>query len=200
MKYLSNPTAQCLGILGSGFQAQIHAQAAAVVQDFARVRVYSTSEGNRETFAQKLGKNIDIPVEALTSAEQVVREADVLICATKSPTPVFQSEWLKVGAHINTIGPRYKNQHEVPLAAAERSQIIATDSKEQALRYDQPFFLEDTPHWARMVELSDIVSGAHPGRTSNKDITLFCSVGLAGTEVVVANEALHLLEKKEHSK
>jgi ornithine cyclodeaminase len=42
----------------------------------------------------------------------------------------------------------------------------------------------------RLVELSDMVAGNKPGRTSPEDFTLFCSVGLAGTEVVVANEAL----------
>jgi ornithine cyclodeaminase len=199
MKYMANPSVQCLGILGSGFQAQIHAQAASAVRGFERIRVYSPSERNRKNFAMDLEKKTDTPVEAMQTPEEVVRSSDALICATKSPFPVFEAEWLKDGVHINTIGPRYKAANEVPLEAAERSQIIVTDSKEQAVRYNQPFFLEKTPQWARMVELSDVVSGKHPGRTSNKDITLFCSVGLAGTEVVVANEVLRLVEKKGNS-
>ena len=190
LKYMAHSSTQCLGILGSGFQAQIHAQAAASVREFEMIRVYSSTERNREAFTQALAEKIEVPVEAMQSPEQVVREADVLICATKSSTPIFQSDWLKAGVHINTIGPRYEGKHEVPLEAAERSQIIATDSKEQADSYDQPFFLEGTPQWDQMVELSDIVSGRHPGRASDTEITMFCSVGLAGTEVVVANEAI----------
>jgi ornithine cyclodeaminase len=41
----------------------------------------------------------------------------------------------------------------------------------------------------RLVELSQIVAGRQPGRTSPEEISLFCSVGLAATEVVVAHEA-----------
>ncbi len=49
--------------------------------------------------------------------------------------------------------------------------------------------------WTRslMIELSDVVAGRQAGRLSDSGVTLFCSVGLAGTEVVVANEALKKL-------
>ncbi|MFK0097002.1 hypothetical protein [Streptomyces sp. NPDC091040] len=39
---------------------------------------------------------------------------------------------------------------------------------------------------ARMTALGALLSGAAPGRTSPDQITVFCSVGLAGTEVAVA--------------
>jgi ornithine cyclodeaminase len=41
-----------------------------------------------------------------------------------------------------------------------------------------------------MVDLGNIVVGKHTGRHSPEDITLFCTAGLAGTEVAVASEAL----------
>ena len=58
--------------------------------------------------------------------------------------------------------------------------------------YPRPFFLAGTADRERMVELGQIVAGRQPGRTSPDDVTLFCSVGLAGTEVVLADAALTL--------
>jgi ornithine cyclodeaminase len=88
------------------------------------------------------------------------------------------------------VGPKYLDEHEMDLAVADQSQVIVTDSMTQVEGYGGNFFLDNTPHLARMVELSEVVAGREKGRTSEDDITLFCSVGLAGTEVVVANEVL----------
>jgi ornithine cyclodeaminase len=130
-------------------------------------------------------------VEAANSAQEVVEFADVLICATTSTTPVLEENWVKPGTHVNTIGPKFRGKSEVPYELAQKSQVIVTDSFQQVDGYSEPFFLSDTPERKRMIELSDVVAGKQKGRQSSKDITLFCSVGLAGTEVVVANEALN---------
>ena len=51
---------------------------------------------------------------------------------------------------------------------------------------------EGTPFKEAMIELGDIVAGKKKGRYSHDDITLFCSIGLGGSDVAVANEALLL--------
>ena len=99
---------------------------------------------------------------------------------------------LSTGMHINTIGPKFKEAYEISPEVGQNSHMIVTDSLDQIDSYSKPFFLLDTPERNRMVELSEIVVGRRRGRLSTIDITLFCSVGLAGTEVVVANEALVL--------
>lgn len=105
---------------------------------------------------------------------------------------MFEAEWLRAGTHINSIGPKLKRGHEVPFEAAARSQVIATDSLEQVDAFNT-FFLAGRPERARIAELSDIVTGKREGRVNQDAITLFCSVGLAGTEVVLANEVLKLV-------
>lgn len=197
IKYMSRPDSKRLGILGSGFQARFQLEAAAAVRQFERVKVYSPSVSHRELFAAEMSAQLALSIEPAASAEDVVQEADVLICATNAVAPIFDEGWLRPGVHINTIGPKFADAHEVPIEAVDKSTLIATDSLDQVDSYSPPFFLLDTPHKDRMIELSDIVSGKQSGRTSDGDVTLFCSVGLAGTEVVVANEALRLA--LEHS-
>jgi ornithine cyclodeaminase len=43
--------------------------------------------------------------------------------------------------------------------------------------------LDGTPHMGRLVSLGSVLEGTAPGRTDPRQVTLFCSVGLAGTEV-----------------
>ena len=151
-----------------------------------------------QAFAGELSQKTGVPIEALSSAEDVVRRAEVLICATTSTTPILDADWLRPGMHINTIGPKYKGRHEFPVEAARKSHTIVTDSLQQVDGYESyapPFFLQNTPERKRMIELDELVVGKRQGRSSPDELTLFCSVGLAGTEVVVADAAFKSLKQ-----
>jgi ornithine cyclodeaminase len=186
---MARQDAKVVGVIGAGVHARTQLEGAAAVRNLEHVFVYSRTSENREGYAAEMSQKLGVEVVAVDSAEKAVREADIVLCATKSPTPVIEVGWLKAGTHINTVGPKYLDAHEMDLAVADRSQVIVTDSMGQVEDYGN-FFLENTPHLVRMVELDDVVAGREKGRTSAEDITLFCSVGLAGTEVVVANEVL----------
>jgi alanine dehydrogenase len=192
IKYMARSDAKNLGILGSGFQAGFHTQAAMVVRQFQGAKIYSPNVSHREAFAADMSARTGIPIEAAGSAEEVVRFAEVLICATTSASPMLEASWVAPGTHVNTIGPKFKGMAEIPYELAQKSRVIATDSLQQVDSYSKPFFLLETPERERMLDLSEIVAGKQKGRLSSDDVTLFCSVGLAGTEVVVADEALRV--------
>lgn len=61
--------------------------------------------------------------------------------------------------------------------------------------YASPFFLAGSGNEHRMADLADIIAGRAAGRASQADMSLFCSVGLAGTEVVVASAILDVVSK-----
>src|SRR5690349_21572883 len=151
IKHMARPQIQNLGILGSGFQARFHMQAAMAVRQFRSAKVYSPSLSHREGFAAEMSAQTGLPTAASSSAEEVVRFADVLICATTSTSPVLEMDWVKPGTHINTIGPKFKGESEIPYALAQQSQVIATDSPEQVGSYPEPFFLLETPEHDRML-------------------------------------------------
>ncbi|QND52187.1 ornithine cyclodeaminase family protein [Phyllobacterium sp. 628] len=192
IRHMSAPDAGSVGIIGSGVQARTQLEAAACVRTLQSVRVFSRSEENRNAFAAEMGELLNIKIQTVATAREAVEGADIVICATKSTTPVVEAAWLKPGAHINTVGPKLVHAHELGLDVAERANTIATDSPEQNAAYNPPFFLAGSPAYARMVDLADIVSGKMPARSSANDITLFCSTGLAGTEVLVAARILAL--------
>ena len=94
--HLARTKTSVLAILGSGVQAQSHLEALRMVREFREVRVWSPRHASE--FAKKFR------VSAVASAEEAVRDADVIVVATSATTPVLRGEWLSPGAHINAVG------------------------------------------------------------------------------------------------
>jgi ornithine cyclodeaminase len=166
--------------------------------ELRQIKVFSRTAEKRSAFAEATALRTGVATAAATSAEEAVADADIVILATTSKSPVIQARWLKAGAHISTLGPRVKNRSEVGADVVERASLIATDSPEQIAALGDPYFLAGTAGMERLVDLADIVAGRAPGRQNTDEISLFCSVGLAGTEVMVA-AAILAAAKREQS-
>ena len=85
---LARPDARTLAIIGSGFQARTQLEAMLVAASIERVRVWSRSPEKSEAFAREAAEQFGKPVEAVPSAEEAVRGADILVTATNSADPV----------------------------------------------------------------------------------------------------------------
>ena len=192
IKYLARPDTKVLGVLGTGVQAITQLQAAVEVREFEKILVYSRSPENRDRFTKRMTAELGRDILEVESAKSVVEQADVLICATISPKPVFDPAWLKPGTHITTIGPRFVEGHELPINTAIKSDLVATDSLAQIEDFGEKYFLHSHIPLTQYIPLSDIVARVHPGRSNAQQQTLFCSIGLAGTEVAVASHAFAL--------
>ncbi|CAN5853726.1 N/A [soil metagenome] len=188
IKYLARPDAQVLAVVGAGFQARTQIRAAMAVRSFKQVYVSSRTRSSAEKFRDEVVTEFGVPCEA-TDAQTAVQNADVVLCATTSRTPVLETAWLKAGTHINQVGPKGFGASELPASITDIATLIATDSVAQTRAYDKPHFVTDE---SRFVGLESVVVGDVPGRLHDDNITLFCSVGLAGTEVVLANHLLNL--------
>jgi alanine dehydrogenase len=179
---LARPDVATVGVVGSGRQAWSQLWALTAVLAPSEVRVYSPTGEHRAQFAERSRSELGLAARAASSAEGAVAEADLVILATLSRTPVIDAGWIKDGAHVTTVGPKTVTAHETPPQLAERAALVASDSPEQALAYGQPFFTERP-----LVHLGAVLDGAAPGRKDADEITLYCSTGLAGSEVVIAS-------------
>jgi ornithine cyclodeaminase/alanine dehydrogenase-like protein (mu-crystallin family) len=193
IRYMASPSAETVAVIGSGAQARTQLAAAATVRRLKIVRVYSRSPANRLAFAAEMADRLGLVVTPVSTAREAVEGADIVLCGTTSAVPVIDAAWLSRDAHINTVGPKTRTRHEIGAEIAERAAVIATDSLEQTRAYAEPFFLDGSPAISRIVDLAELVSGKVAARQGGPAITLFCSVGLAGTEVLVAAAALSRL-------
>jgi ornithine cyclodeaminase len=187
VKYAAREDAHTVGVIGSGMQAKTQLMAVAAVREVERASVYSRDAAKREAFAADMTERLRLPVIAVSSAEEAVVGADVLITATSSAVPLFSASLIEPGVHINALGPKFAARHEIDPAVADRASAVFTDSLEQLRGYPEPFFL---PESHEVTGLAGYVAGETPIRRSASDITLFCSVGLSGTEVVLADKLL----------
>jgi ornithine cyclodeaminase len=196
IKYLAREDAETLGILGSGYQARTQLGAALAVRDFRTIRVHSRDAQRRRQFAVDMSREFDREIAAVDSAQEVVENADVLICATTSSTPVVEAAWLKAGVHINNVGPKFKSQHELATEIYQLASRLVTDAPAQLEAAGEDFILHGTPREDSVERLSSFVA-QHTTAKQNVNqpddaASVFISLGLAGTEVLLAKKLLDL--------
>jgi alanine dehydrogenase len=191
-KYLANPDAAVLGVLGSGRQARTQVDAVCAVRRIHEIRVWSPRATSREAFCEDV-KNINkINTLSASSPEDAVRGADVLITATTATEPVVHGAWLKRGVHINAIGANFEHRRELDTAAVTAAKFIATDDTEQ-VRYESTDLAvpvsEGKLSWEQVHSLGNVVAGKLKGRQAREDVTLFKSLGVAIEDVALAARA-----------
>jgi ornithine cyclodeaminase/alanine dehydrogenase-like protein (mu-crystallin family) len=174
-KYLARPDASVLALIGSGVQARSHLEALRLVRRFEEVRVWSPRHA--EDFARQFDG-----VRASASAEEAVRDADVVVVATTSKTPVLSGEWLSPGVHVNAIGAPRPDWRELDDEVLRRTRIYV-DSREAAFKESGDVIAAGEA----FAEIGEVVVGAKPGRESSEEITLFKSLGLAVEDVATAD-------------
>jgi ornithine cyclodeaminase/alanine dehydrogenase-like protein (mu-crystallin family) len=180
-----------LAILGAGVQARSHLQAMAAVRRFERARVWSRTAAN----AERLAAEADVPfaVEAVGSAADAVRRADVIVTATSSPTPVLQRAWLADGVHVNAVGSSIPTTRELDSETVAAASLFV-DRRESTENESGDYLLalQDGaigPGHIR-AELGDVLVGAAPGRTADTELTVFKSLGLAVEDLAAAQYAV----------
>ena len=198
-KYLARKDSRNLAIIGCGVQARTQAIAVSKVRRIERVRVYDVIEERAQKYSEEMSGVLGVEVEVAGSAEEAVREADIIVTATTSKAPVLRRGWIKDGAHINAIGSYTPDARELDTDTIIDAKVVV-DKLEAALEeagdiiipIKEGLFSPDKIH----AELGEIIIGKKPGRTSQKEITIFKSVGLAVQDAAAAHAALKRYGKK----
>lgn len=198
-RVMAREDARTVGIIGTGSQARTQLGAVALARKLEGVRAFGRDAERREIFAKEMTKRLGVRVTPVSSAEEAVRGSDILITSTTSKTPVVEGRWLERGAHINAIGVNYAEKRELDAEAVRRSDVIAADSVEQSKVEAGDLiqgFGDDRSRWAAVRELSAMVAGQVPGRTSRDQITLFKSNGIAIEDIVVGSRIYELARER----
>ena len=172
-KLLASPGAKVLAILGSGVQARSHVEALRLVRQFDEIRVWSPTFEHANRFAQEIGATA-------LSAEEAVRDADVIVTVTSSTTPVLKGAWLKPGCHVNAVGACRPDWRELDDEAMQGS-IVFVDSREGALEESGDVILSGANIYA---ELGEALAGKVPSHAN--ETTIFKSLGMAVEDIAAA--------------
>jgi alanine dehydrogenase len=188
LKYLAPRDATRVAVVGGGTQSRTQLLALKAVRPSIRsVTLFRRDEARRRDSAAAISKELNVPVEPAESSESAVRGSDVVILATGATEPVLRASWLREGAHVSSLGPKYQGRSEIGLDLMEWAQETVCDFPEQYRREDD-FLLHGSPLEEKILDLA-AVAGRPLDRPPERN-TLFLSHGLAGTEVAVAHRAL----------
>src|SRR3954452_1407613 len=188
-KYLAREDADVLAIFGSGWQARGQVLAVAAVRNLKQVRVYSRDAGRRQKFAEDLGKELAAEMVACESPAEALDGALIVATATTARDPVFPSDAVADGAHVNAAGSNALIRREIDERLVRRAGLVVVDSRSQAREEAGDLLIPAERGWLDwdlVPELSSIIAGYARGRTSDSEITLFESQGLGLQDVAAA--------------
>ncbi|MEP7015068.1 MAG: NAD(P)-binding domain-containing protein [Verrucomicrobiota bacterium] len=171
-KLLASPNAKVLAILGSGVQARSHLEALRIVRQFEEIRVWSRTTVNAERLADEIGAKA-------MSAEEAVRDADVVVTATSSKVSILRGAWLKPGCHVNAVGACRPDWRELDDEAM--ANVIFVDSREGAMKESGDIILVGATIYA---ELGEALAGKVQPRAN--ETTIFKSLGMAVEDIAAA--------------
>lgn len=185
---LARKDCKVAGIFGAGDQAKMHLLALTCIRPtIAEVRVYSPTPAKRAAFAKEMSEVLDLPVSAVGESREVIRGADVIVCATNSNVPVFDGDWLEPGQHVTSIvssnisllkrGYVQQMRREIDDRTLERSEVLMTNVWGQEELDRTAVFWEIAqrrPDLAKeMVDAGQVLRHERPSRTHAEQITYF---------------------------
>jgi alanine dehydrogenase len=198
-KYLARRDARVAAIIGTGGQARTQLEAVAAVRKLESARAFGRDPQRREKFCREMSERLGIPVHAAASAAEAVRGADIVCTATTASRAVLNGADLAPGAHVNAIGANHAHKRELDEEAVKRAGVVVADSIEQSRQEAGDLILAfagDESRWAAVQELQQVVSGKARGRSSDTEITLFKSNGIAVWDIAVAVRVFRMAKEK----
>ena len=187
-----------VGVLGSGLQARHQVRCLRCVRAFQRLVAWSPERTHLDAYIKEMrGEGFD--ARAAATPEAVCREADLLITATPSRTPLVQAEWLRPGQHVTALGSDSPGKQELDAACLERADLLVVDRLTQCASFgelrhalDAGLLRPDRVVLAT-AELGEIVAGVRPGRTTAQQLTIADLTGVGFQDTAIASKAIDLL-------
>jgi ornithine cyclodeaminase len=178
--YLSKKNANSLLIVGTGNLSCELILAHASVRPINRVYVWGRDFQKAEKIANQLQDRFTI--EAVENIADAITKVDIISCATLSREPLISGELLQEGQHIDLVGSFKPNVREADDVARQTADIYI----------DTPVALKESGDLIGIeaedicADLYQLAKGGHRGRSNDRQITLFKSVGHALEDLVAA--------------
>jgi alanine dehydrogenase len=200
---LARGDAEVLAIVGTGVQARAHLRALPRVRRFREIRVAARDPKKAMEFG--MHRDVDIGgarMAATVTIEDAIRGADVICACTHTADPVVRREWLKAGAHVNSVGYNTSGREVDEGTVADA--LVVVESRAAVLAAppsgsnDIGWPIRDGRITKEHIhaELGELVAGSRTGRANDQQITLYKSVGVAVEDAAATALVLRLARER----
>lgn len=191
-RHLAPAQVDTAGVIGTGVQARLQMQAAHLVRPFRQALVWGRDSAKAERCAADLAQALDIPVRVATDPARLVAECQLVVTTTPARQPVLAADWLHPGLHITAMGSDQAGKNEIEAAALAAADLYVTDRAGQCETVGELRSAVAAGLWTRGAppELGEIVAGASPGRSNERQITICDLTGTGAQDTAIATCAL----------
>lgn len=187
-KYLARADAKTATICGCGNQGRISLLALLKVRTLEKVFAYDVDSNQALKFAQDLSKEFGIDITAVEDLASAARQSDIVVTCTPSKKYFLKREDISKGAFIAAVGADSEEKQELEPALLKENKIVADILEQCATIGELHHALEEGVVTREYVhaELSEVIAGKKHGRTSEDEIIIFDSTGMALQDVAAA--------------
>ncbi|MDB9999651.1 ornithine cyclodeaminase family protein [Porticoccaceae bacterium] len=184
---LARKDAKVLSVLGAGHQAIFEVKALCRIRDIEMVLISSRSPASVARAVKELSA-AGIHAKA-ADTESACRQADILTTVTNATAPLFDAGWIKPGTHISAMGADQSGKQELPLALLNENSLFADLPAQSRVIGEFELASQGNPSLT-ITAIGAVLTGEAEGRTSEADITIFDSSGIALQDLCVAKAVL----------
>ncbi|MEP3635481.1 MAG: ornithine cyclodeaminase [Shimia thalassica] len=175
-KHLAPKGSDTMAMIGNGAQSEFQSLAMKAILGLKTVRLYDKDRAASEKCAANLaGSGLETVICA--SPEEAIEGAQILTTCTadKQCATILTDNMVGSGVHINAIGGDCPGKTELAKGILERSDVFVEFPPQTRVEGEIQQMDDDFA----VTELWQVILGQKNGRTSDRQITLFDSVGFA---------------------
>jgi alanine dehydrogenase len=187
-KYLARTNSSVATICGCGEQGRVQIRALFLTLPLRKVFAFDVDPNASLRLAAQFSRECQIDTEPVSSLPSALQSSDVVVTCTPTTEFFVQKENIAAGTFIAAVGADDSRKQEIDPALMSSAKVVA-DNVEQVCA------IGDTHHAIAAglmrkediyADLSEIVAGRKPGRTSDDEITIFDSTGVAIEDAAAA--------------
>lgn len=187
-KYLSREASKTALICGCGIQGRISFRVLRQVRNLEKIYVFDIEEEKARQFAWKMEMEYKTEVQAVNNLSKIVPLCDICVTCTTSTQAFLMSAYVSPGTFIAAVGADSEFKQELESALFTRAKLIV-DVLEQCANIGELHHALKTGILKKegvYTGLGEVLTGQKKGRSSEEEIIVFDSTGMALQDVVAA--------------
>jgi len=178
---MARPDSRVMALIGNGAQSEFQAIAFHRMLGIRHVRLYDTDAGATDKLERNLARLrlADLEVVRCASSAAAVQGADIIttVTADKRNATILTPEMVTAGVHVNAVGGDCPGKTELHPDILSRADARVVVEYEPQTRIEGE--IQQMPADFPVIELAQVLAGHSPGRASDREVTIFDSVGFA---------------------
>jgi ornithine cyclodeaminase len=174
---LARPGSRRMALIGNGAQGEFQALAFHTLLGIDRMTVYDIDPVATDKLVRNLSSWPAIQLRRALSVADAVAGADIVttVTADKSRAAVLTPGMIEPGMHLNAVGGDCPGKTELHPDVLRAARVVVEFEPQTRVEGDIQQLQADFP----VVELWRVLAGDQPGRESDRQVTVFDSVGFA---------------------